>query len=101
MGNGIVHMQQVYVVVLYYIYQGAGKGCFVGREIKQWVSGHPHFMEKNIGTEPSQSHRLLVGNEMYNMPFVGQCFTQLRCQHATSTKCWVTNNTNVHDQVFE
>jgi hypothetical protein len=44
MGNGIVHMQQVYVVVLYYIYQGAGKGCFVGREIKQWVSGHPHFM---------------------------------------------------------
>jgi hypothetical protein len=58
-------------------------------------------MKKDIGTEACQPDWLLVGDEMYDMPFVGQCFAQLRCEHATSTKCWVTNNANVHDQVFE
>jgi hypothetical protein len=101
MRYGVMHMQQVYVVVPYNIHQGTGKGCLVRWEIEQWVSGHPHFMEKNIGTESGQSYRLLVGDKMNDMPLVGQRFAQLCCQHATSTKCWVTNNANVHDQVLE
>jgi hypothetical protein len=47
---------------------------------------------KNIGVESIQPYGLLVGDEMYLVPFIGQRFAQLRSQYAASAKCGITND---------
>jgi hypothetical protein len=55
---------------------------------------------KNVRTENVQPHRLLVGDKMHAMTFIGQRFSQLRRQNTASTKGWVTNNPDSHSAVF-
>jgi hypothetical protein len=72
MGYGIMHMQQIDIIIYYNINHGARQGCFIRRIIEQRIGGHPYLMIKNVGIELAQPDRLLVRNKMDLVSFVGQ-----------------------------
>jgi hypothetical protein len=43
-----------------------------------------------------EAYRLLIGNKMDLVAFVGQRFSQLCGEHATSAECGVTDNAYTH-----
>ena len=96
MGNGIVHMEQIEVVVDDHVYHGTGEGYLIGWVVEQWIGRHPHLMVKNIRIKNIQSHRLLVRDEMYLMTFVGQGFAQFSRQYTAAAESGITYNSYFH-----
>ena len=51
MRNGIMHMQEIQVIVPDHIHHGTRQGRFIRRKIKQRIGRNPHFVVKYIGAE--------------------------------------------------
>jgi len=96
MRDGIMHVQQIDIIIHDHIYHGAGQRSFIRRVIEQRVSRYAHFMIKNIGMKLTQPHRLLVGNEMNLVSFVGQRFSQFCSQYTAAAKSRITDNSYAH-----
>src|SRR6185295_1121533 len=58
--NGIVHMQQINILVSHYVNHGAGQCTFVWRIIEKGVGGYPYFVVENVRAKAVQPYRLLV-----------------------------------------
>ena len=96
MGNGVVHMQQIQVLLAHNFNHFRGEYQLVGRVVKKRVLGNSDFVIKDIGPKAAQANRLIVGNEMDLMAICSEGLAQLRCHHAASPKCGVTYHSNPH-----
>jgi hypothetical protein len=54
----------------------------------------------NVGIENIQPDRLLVRNEMNIVTFICKCFSQFRCQYATSPERRIANYSYSHNKKF-
>src|SRR5687768_4886654 len=101
MGDCIVHMQQVDLVVNYYIDHCTGQGSFIWGIIEEGICRYTNFVIKNICVEFAESYRLLVGYEVYQVPLISQSLSQFCCQYSATTKCGVTNNSDSHSFLIQ
>ncbi len=83
--DGIVNVEEVQFLVKDHVYHGAAERTFIRREIEQRVCGDLYFVIIYIGVEGVQSDGLLVGDKMYQVPFVSQGFAQFRRQYTTTS----------------
>src|SRR5690606_3902810 len=98
MRYGVVHMQQIEIIVLDHIHHGACQSRFIWRIIEQGIGWHLHFVIENIRKKSIQPDWLLVSDEMYKVTFLRQGLAQFCSQDATATKCGITNNAYSHEK---
>ncbi len=96
MRNGIMHMQQVKIIIFDHIHHCTGQCGFVRRIIKQRISRHLHFVVKNIGNKSIQPYRLLVSNKMHLVAFLRNAFPNSVANTPLTAKSWITNNSYSH-----
>ena len=72
MWNSIVYMQQIKVIIFYYIHHRTGQGRFIRRVIKQRISRYLYFVIKYIGYKTIEPYGLLVSNKMNHMTFLSK-----------------------------
>ena len=96
MGDGIVNVEEVELVVVDHVHHGAGKSGLIWGVIKERIGRDPHFVVEDVGVEFIEPDWLLIGDEVYLVAFVGQCFSQFCRQYAASAKGWITDNSYTH-----
>src|SRR5579859_3728026 len=100
MGDGVVNMQEVELVVVDDVDHGAGQGRLVGGIVEERVGGDAHLVVKDVRVELVQTHRLLVGDKVNLVAFVGQGFSQFSGEYAAAAESRITDDSYAHGLTF-
>ncbi len=96
MGDRIVHVQEVELVIDDYVNHRTREGRFIGRVVEEGIIRNAHFVIEDIRIKLVEPDRLLIGDEMHLVAFVGKRFSQLRRQDAATAEGRITNNSYSH-----
>src|SRR5437868_399477 len=99
MGDGVMHMQQIEILVFSYGRHLRRQRQRVRLMLEQRIRHHLDFMKTHALIQFSQPRRQSRGDEMHGVPALGKFFPQLRAHNAAATIGRIDCDADIHERM--